>query len=75
MSKRLWSEKMAVQKIIYFMNTVGRKADWEEDSGLVSSCIALSTTGNSAEHSWDAMEVAGLWSPRHSEGQEGKGLL
>ena len=53
-----------VQEIICFMNTTGRKADWEKDSGLVSSRVTLSTTRNSAEVSWDVMEAAGQGSPQ-----------
>lgn len=68
-------KKTTVQEIICFMNTTGRKADREKDSRLISSRIALSTRGNSAEVSWDVMEAAGQGSPPHGECQERKGLL
>lgn len=68
-------KKKTVQEIICFMNTTGRKAEQEKDSRLISSSIALSTTGSSAEVSWDVMEAAGQGSPPHGECQERKGLL
>lgn len=61
----LWSEKNYSMGN-HLLQQGGKQTGKKEDLGLISTCIALGTTGKSAVN-WSVKEATGLGSPQCSE--------